>query len=124
TAGGRGTEFKESATAELIFPRNWHVETPCRAFATRHLEKPLPELSRAAQVSYRISPEEGQADLRGTVGPLPGVVIARNGLVEQVGDALRELIIDQALAPGERLNITALARQLGVSDTPVREALG
>jgi DNA-binding GntR family transcriptional regulator len=62
--------------------------------------------------------------LRGTVRPLPGVVIARNGLVEQVGDALRELIIDQALAPGERLNITALARQLGVSDTPVREALG
>ena len=62
--------------------------------------------------------------LRGPVRPLPGVVIARNGLVEQVGDALRELIIDQALAPGERLNITALARQLGVSDTPVREALG
>ena len=56
--------------------------------------------------------------------PLRGIVIARNGLVEQVGDALRELIIDQALAPGERLNITALARQLGVSDTPVREALG
>jgi DNA-binding GntR family transcriptional regulator len=62
--------------------------------------------------------------LRGTVRPLPGIVIARNGLVEQVGDAIRELIIDQALAPGERLNITALARQLGVSDTPVREALG
>jgi DNA-binding GntR family transcriptional regulator len=62
--------------------------------------------------------------LRATVRPLPGIVIARNGLVEQVGDAIRELIIDQALAPGERLNITALARQLGVSDTPVREALG
>jgi DNA-binding GntR family transcriptional regulator len=41
--------------------------------------------------------------LRGTVRPLPGIVIARNGLVEQVGDAIRELIIDQALAPGERL---------------------
>lgn len=62
--------------------------------------------------------------MRGTVRPLPGIVIARNGLVEQVGDAIRELVIDQALAPGERLNITALARQLGVSDTPVREALG
>lgn len=62
--------------------------------------------------------------MRSTVRPLPGIVIARNGLVEQVGDAIRELIIDQALAPGERLNITVLARQLGVSDTPVREALG
>jgi len=58
------------------------------------------------------------------VRPLPGIVIARNGLVEQVGDALRELIVDQVLAPGQRLNITALARQLHVSDTPVREALG
>jgi DNA-binding GntR family transcriptional regulator len=55
--------------------------------------------------------------------PPRGPVIARNGLVEQVGDAIRERIIDQVLAPGERLNITALARQLGVSDTPVREAL-
>jgi DNA-binding GntR family transcriptional regulator len=62
--------------------------------------------------------------LRATDRPLQGIVITRNGLVEQVGDAIRELIIDQVLAPGERLNITALARQLGVSDTPVREALG
>jgi DNA-binding GntR family transcriptional regulator len=62
--------------------------------------------------------------LRATDRPLRGIIISRNGLVEQVGDAIRELIIDQVLAPGQRLNITALARQLGVSDTPVREALG
>lgn len=62
--------------------------------------------------------------MRATDRPPPGIVIARNGLVEQVGDAIRELIIDQVLAPGQRLNITALARQLRVSDTPVREALG
>ena len=62
--------------------------------------------------------------MRATDRPLRGIVIARNGLVEQVADAIRELIFDQVLAPGERLNITALARQLGVSDTPVREALG
>ena len=53
-----------------------------------------------------------------------GVTISRNGLAEQVCDALRELIVDQALAPGQRVNITALARRLGVSETPVREALG
>jgi DNA-binding GntR family transcriptional regulator len=62
--------------------------------------------------------------VRATNRPLQGIVIARNGLVEQVGDAIRELIIDQVLAPGQRLNITSLARQLGVSETPVREALG
>jgi len=67
---------------------------------------------------------EGQEQVPAAGRPLPGIVIARNGLVEQVGDALRELIVDQVLAPGQRLNITALARQLHVSDTPVREALG
>jgi DNA-binding GntR family transcriptional regulator len=62
--------------------------------------------------------------VRVTDRPTRGITIARNGLVEQVGEAIRESIIDQVLAPGEHLNITALARQLGVSDTPVREALG
>ena len=36
---------------------------------------------------------------------------------------LREAIITNALAPGTRLRADALARQLGVSKTPVREAL-
>jgi DNA-binding GntR family transcriptional regulator len=50
--------------------------------------------------------------------------IGRSALTEQVSDAIRELIMDQVLAPGLRLNIAHLARQLGVSETPVREALG
>lgn len=49
--------------------------------------------------------------------------IGRSALAEQVGETLRALIMDQVLAPKQRLNITLLARKLGVSETPVREAL-
>lgn len=41
----------------------------------------------------------------------------------QAYQELRRLILQNILAPGERINIDALARQLGVSQTPVREAL-
>jgi DNA-binding GntR family transcriptional regulator len=38
-------------------------------------------------------------------------------------DLLKERIMDQGLAPGARLNIDGLAAELGVSQTPLREAL-
>ena len=38
--------------------------------------------------------------------------------------ALRDLIVRAELAPGERLSETELGDRLGVSRTPVREALG
>ena len=47
----------------------------------------------------------------------------RTGLVDAVYDALKERIMDQATAPGVRLGIETLAAELGVSATPVREAL-
>src|SRR4030081_564599 len=90
-------------------------------------ESPFPSSREQLRYPIGYSPVKVKrffANVRATDRPLPGIGIARNGLVEQVGDAIHELIIDQALAPGERLNITALARQLGVSDTPVREARG
>jgi DNA-binding GntR family transcriptional regulator len=40
-----------------------------------------------------------------------------------VYDQLRALILDNRIPPGDRVNIDALARQLGVSQTPVREAV-
>lgn len=43
--------------------------------------------------------------------------------VAKVYDALRVPILDGQIPPGERLNIDAIARRLGVSQTPVREAL-
>lgn len=42
---------------------------------------------------------------------------------EEVYQQLRGMILENLLLPGERVNIDALARELEVSQTPVREAL-
>jgi DNA-binding GntR family transcriptional regulator len=47
----------------------------------------------------------------------------RTVLAIPVYEALKERILDQVVAPGDRLNIDALAAELNVSPTPVREAL-
>jgi DNA-binding GntR family transcriptional regulator len=44
-------------------------------------------------------------------------------LTECVIDYLKQQLIDGALAPGEEINLTSLCETLGVSRTPVREAL-
>lgn len=44
-------------------------------------------------------------------------------LADGVYESVKALIMDHVLAPGGRVTIDALARQLGVSPTPVREAL-
>jgi DNA-binding GntR family transcriptional regulator len=44
-------------------------------------------------------------------------------LADGVYESIKALIMDHAVAPGDRVSIDALARQLGVSPTPVREAL-
>lgn len=44
-------------------------------------------------------------------------------LSEQTYEALKSRILDQELAPGSRLNIDALSKELGVSSSPVRESL-
>ncbi|HEY8609844.1 MAG TPA: GntR family transcriptional regulator [Roseomonas sp.] len=49
--------------------------------------------------------------------------VTRVGLAEQVRARLQERIMDQDLPPGARLNIDALAREMAVSTTPMREAL-
>ncbi|WP_308283444.1 GntR family transcriptional regulator [Pseudonocardia nigra] len=51
--------------------------------------------------------------------PLP----RRQVLADDVYEAIKALIMDNAIAPGARVSIDGLARQLGVSPTPVREAL-
>jgi DNA-binding GntR family transcriptional regulator len=48
---------------------------------------------------------------------------ARQPLVDDVHDVLVDMLMNHTLPPGARLNIDALARTLGVSPTPVREAL-
>jgi DNA-binding GntR family transcriptional regulator len=44
-------------------------------------------------------------------------------LAEQAREALRTAILDGSIRPGERITIEQLAAELGVSRTPVREAL-
>jgi DNA-binding GntR family transcriptional regulator len=47
----------------------------------------------------------------------------RQVLAEDVYEAVKALIMDHAIEPGARLNIDALARELQVSQTPIRETL-
>lgn len=49
--------------------------------------------------------------------------IERVVLGDQVYEALKERILDQSYAPGEKLNVDGLVRELSVSSTPIREAL-
>lgn len=63
-----------------------------------------------------------------SVGPSAGVttmrpIAARDSLTERVGDALRDAINSGKLRAGELHSANELAEQLGVSRTPVREAL-
>ncbi|MCU1412410.1 MAG: hypothetical protein JWR04_3117 [Rhodoglobus sp.] len=44
-------------------------------------------------------------------------------LTEMVQDAIRDAIVSRRLSPGDRITEAALAKQLEVSKTPVREAL-
>jgi DNA-binding GntR family transcriptional regulator len=44
-------------------------------------------------------------------------------LVDDVHEAVKAMIMDGVLPPGARVSIDGLARELGVSPTPVREAL-
>lgn len=49
--------------------------------------------------------------------------IARRPLHEQAIDRLRDLIVQGELMPGERLNERVLCERLGISRTPLREAI-
>lgn len=50
--------------------------------------------------------------------------IDRRNISEAVAAAVREMIVSGALEPGARVNEVQLAARLGVSRTPLREALG
>ncbi|OQW56119.1 MAG: hypothetical protein A4S17_14020 [Proteobacteria bacterium HN_bin10] len=49
--------------------------------------------------------------------------IERGNISEAAADAVRAMIVDGRLAAGDRINEVHLAAQLGVSRTPLREAL-
>lgn len=47
----------------------------------------------------------------------------RHVLSDEVHERIKAMLMDHAIAPGARISIDGLARQLDVSPTPVREAL-
>src|SRR3979490_569362 len=49
--------------------------------------------------------------------------ISRRPLHEETVDRMRDLIVQGRLSPGERLNERLLCEQLGISRTPLREAI-
>lgn len=51
------------------------------------------------------------------------VLIQANSLADRVYGILLEMILDGRLASGERLHVDNLARELGTSSTPLRDAL-
>jgi DNA-binding GntR family transcriptional regulator len=48
---------------------------------------------------------------------------SRSVLSDEVHAAIREMLLNHTIAPGQHINIDALSRELDVSPTPVREAL-
>ena len=69
--------------------------------------------------------QAGAGVLRLTGDPHPLDTLAARGetLAARAAEALRSAIVDGRLAAGGRFSVTQLADQLGVSRTPVREAL-
>src|SRR5579871_6447290 len=59
----------------------------------------------------------------GQTGPQPIKAIAQTRLTQTIYTLLRARLANHDFAPGERLQLDVLAGQLGVSRTPVRDAL-
>lgn len=51
------------------------------------------------------------------------LVIQKQNLRSQAREAIVELVLSGKVKPGERLNETQLAQEVGISQTPIREAL-
>jgi DNA-binding GntR family transcriptional regulator len=71
-------------------------------------------MSPAPQARADTAPASGAQAIR-----LP----QRQILTDDVYEAIKAQIMDHAIAPGERMSIESLARELQVSQTPIREAL-
>lgn len=58
-----------------------------------------------------------------SVGSRSRILPNRPSLVDDVYDVIIEVLVSNEVEPGQPFNIEAFARELGVSPTPVREAL-
>jgi DNA-binding GntR family transcriptional regulator len=76
------------------------------------------------QQSESVKPEMSMVEQDGEVAGLEPEEAPRKGhLFGSTAEAIRKLILDGVLAPGQRLKERELCEQLGVSRTPVREAI-
>lgn len=74
-------------------------------------------------IGYSPSANGAQKARTDVATPAPIPRLKRSTLGDDVYETLTALIMGHTLAPGDRINIDALARQLEVSATPLREAL-
>ncbi|MFL6764393.1 MAG: GntR family transcriptional regulator [Sphingomicrobium sp.] len=51
------------------------------------------------------------------------IALDRQNISEELANTIRQMIVDGAIPPGSRVNEVHLARDLGVSRTPLREAI-
>lgn len=58
-----------------------------------------------------------------SIAPQPSIRIRRRTLHDEVLERVRDMIIEGVLEPGQRINEVLLGEQLGVSRTPLREAI-
>jgi DNA-binding GntR family transcriptional regulator len=81
--------------------------------------------SAADTVVCILDTKTSEVGVRGTVpiGTAPATKLKRRRLVDDATQSLREAILDGRLAAGVRLRQTVLAERLGISRTPIREAL-
>jgi DNA-binding GntR family transcriptional regulator len=100
---------------------------------TRQLRKPGRGLRGPRVVVQGAGLEPGRLERAGVAGQgledrvrgslLEGRLPAPRSASAAAGEVIREAIIDGRLPPGQRLKEEELARELGMSRTPVREAL-
>ncbi|WP_309052254.1 GntR family transcriptional regulator [Streptomyces sp.] len=95
----------------------------------RATERPSPPSGGAVRVpeqAVRGEHTHGERDEDVAGVPAPGAVprqVHRHSVRDQVLDALRTALVGGELAPGEVYSAPALGERLGVSATPVREAM-
>ena len=66
----------------------------------------------------------GRLAVRETRDPKEHRIVRSAGLAEDVYEAIFARLMSLRIAPGERITVDALAKELEVSQTPIREALG
>ena len=80
-------------------------------------------MSDGYPIGYSPSANGAQKARTDVSTPAPIPKMKRSTLGDDVYETVTALIMGHTLAPGDRINIDALARQLEVSATPLREAL-